>query len=242
MKIALFSDIHANLAALEAVLVDVDSCAVDTAWAAGDTVGYGPDPNACIDFVRQRCSLVVAGNHEAAATGRISTANFNPYAAAAARWTAEALTEKSLGFLKGLPEREEHPPLTLVHGSPKDPTWQYLLNVEDIFDNLAYFDTPGCVVGHSHLQFMFDVDNVATSLKPVEIETTLDLPMGRYYLNPGSVGQPRDGDARAAWALVDLVARTVEFRRVEYDIPATQAKMEAEGLPAMLISRLSSGN
>ena len=89
---------------------------------------------------------------------------------------------------------------------------------------------------------MFDVDNVATSLKPVEIETTLDLPMGRYYLNPGSVGQPRDGDARAAWALVDLVARTVEFRRVEYDIPATQAKMEAEGLPAMLISRLSSGN
>ena len=149
MKIALLSDIHANLAALEAVLADVDSCAADTAWAAGDTVGYGPDPNACIDIVKQRCSLVVAGNHEAAAMGRISTDNFNPYAAAAARWTAESLTEESLSFLQGLPEHEEHPPLTLVHGSPKDPTWQYLLSVEAAFENLAYFETPGCVVGHS---------------------------------------------------------------------------------------------
>ena len=140
-----------------------------------------------------------------------------------------------------MPEREEHAPLTLVHGSPRDPVWEYLLSVESALANLAYFDTPGCVVGHSHMQFVLDIDHIDASLGPVEIGAPLKLPTGRYYLNPGSVGQPRDGDPRAAWALLDLDARTVEFRRVKYDIQATQTKMEMEDLPARLISRLSLG-
>ncbi len=242
MKIALLSDIHANMTALEAVMDDAAAQGVDGgAWASGDIVGYGPDPNECLARIQDEASLVVAGNHDLAAIGSISTHEFNPYAAAAAEWTAEELSESSRSYLEGLPATREQEPFTVVHGSPRDPVWEYLLTVEAAQANLDHYTTPGCMVGHSHLQFLLRMSAEVPAPAPTPLNEPMDIGPDRFYINPGSVGQPRDGDPRAAYAILDWGGGTIEFRRVEYEVSATQKRMAEAGLPAPLIDRLSWG-
>jgi len=243
MRIALLADIHANLTALQTVLDDAVRRGVDGgAWVAGDTVGYGPDPDECIRAVADLGAIAVAGNHDLAACGRISTEDFNPLAATAMEWTVRQLSADSKTWLSALPLKVAKPPFTLVHGSPRDPIWEYLLTVEAAEENLHYFDTPGCVVGHSHLQFVFHVSEAGAEPQPVVLDKPVILdPESRFYINPGSVGQSRDGDPRAGYAVLDWDAGEVEFHRVPYDIAATQARMRRARLPEPLITRLSVG-
>ena len=240
MKILLLSDIHANLTALEAVMVNVAKLApIDAIWVSGDTVGYGPDPNECIELVRENANMVVAGNHELAAIGKLSTEEFNAYAAAAADWTQKSLTDSVAEYIAEMPLRLEHGDFTLVHGSPRDPVWEYLLTDDGFRANLDHFETPGCVVGHSHMQFMVQIPDDGAMVVRAEQDVVVNIGDDRFFINPGSVGQPRDGDPRAAYAIYDEGERTVTFKRVEYDIGATQKRMESAGLPEVLADRLS---
>ena len=240
MKILFLSDIHANLTALEAVMVNVAKLApIDAIWVSGDTVGYGPDPNECIELVRENANMVVAGNHELAAIGKLSTEEFNAYAAAAADWTQKSLTDSVAEYIAEMPLRLEHGDFTLVHGSPRDPVWEYLLTDDGFRANLDHFETPGCVVGHSHMQFMVQIPDDGAMVVRAEQDVVVNIGDDRFFINPGSVGQPRDGDPRAAYAIYDEGERTVTFKRVEYDIGATQKRMESAGLPEVLADRLS---
>ena len=242
MKILFLSDIHANLTALEAVMADVAELApIDAIWVSGDTVGYGPDPNECIELVRESANMVVAGNHELAAIGKMSTEEFNAYAAAATDWTQKCLTDSVAEYIAEMPLRLEHGDFTLVHGSPRDPVWEYLLTDDGFRANLDHFETPGCVVGHSHMQFMVQIPDDGAMVVRAEQDVVVNIGDDRFFINPGSVGQPRDGDPRAAYAIYDEGERTVTFKRVEYDIGATQKRMESAGLPEVLADRLSHG-
>ncbi len=242
MKILLLSDIHANLTALEAVMAEVEQAgSIEAIWVTGDTVGYGPDPNECIELVRESADMVVAGNHELAAIGKMSTEDFNAYAAAAADWTENSLTDSVAEYIAELPLRLEHGDFTLVHGSPRDPVWEYLLTDDGFNANLDHFETPGCVVGHSHFQFLVQMPEDAARLVPMKTDVVTPVGDDRFFVNPGSVGQPRDGNPNAAYAIYDDGERTVTFKRVEYDTGATQKRMESAGLPEVLIERLSHG-
>jgi diadenosine tetraphosphatase ApaH/serine/threonine PP2A family protein phosphatase len=241
MRFAILADIHSNLAAFEAVLGDADDRGgFDMIWCLGDVVGYGPDPSECIKRLRQFEHVCIAGNHDWAAIGKMDTSEFNPVAAAAANWTAEQLSAEDRDYLLNLPLTLCEDGFTLAHGSPREPIWEYLLSTEAAQDNFAYFETAYCLVGHSHVPLIFEL--VANKAVYSEFkETNLKLEEKRMIINPGGVGQPRDGDPRASYALYDTEAQTVQNFRVEYDIPATQKKMAEQGLPTPLILRLSVG-
>jgi len=243
MKIAVISDIHSNLAALEAVLADVDNEQhAAEVWCLGDIVGYGPDPHACIELVQKRCSACVAGNHDRAATRKLActAVNFNEDAAEAARWTAQQLDHQENTYLETLPLVLEMGNFTLVHGSPRDPVWEYVLSEHTAAANLACFDTLYCLIGHSHSPLIFECDDACSAL-PFREKQAFRLEKKRLLINPGGVGQPRDGDPRASYAVFDSEAATVTLLRVEYDIGATQQKMRKAGLPEWLSERLESG-
>jgi diadenosine tetraphosphatase ApaH/serine/threonine PP2A family protein phosphatase len=241
MRFAILADIHSNLAAFEAALSDADSRGgFDKIWCLGDVVGYGPEPNECIKRLSQFEHVCIAGNHDWAAIGKMDTSEFNPVAAAAAQWTGEQLTAEDKDYLQNLPLTLRENGFTLAHGSPREPIWEYLLSTEAAQDNFAYFETAYCLVGHSHVPLIFEL--VADKAVYREFrETNLKLKEKRMIINPGGVGQPRDGDPRASYAIYDSEAQTVRHYRVEYDIPATQKKMAEQGLPAPLILRLSVG-
>lgn len=241
MRFAILADIHSNLEAFESVLGDADSRGgFDKIWCLGDVVGYGPDPNECIKRLRQFEHVCIAGNHDWAAIGKMDTSDFNPVAAAAANWTAEQLTAEDREYLLSLPVILCEDDFTLAHGSPREPIWEYLLSTEAAQDNFAYFETAYCLVGHSHIPLIFElVDDKAVFIDFGE--TSLALEHKRMIINPGGVGQPRDGDPRASYAIYDSDAQTVSHYRVEYDVPATQKKMAERGLPTPLILRLSVG-
>ncbi len=242
MRYAVLGDIHSNLAAFEAVLQDVEGKGgFDKIWCLGDVVGYGPDPHECIERLRQHDHICVAGNHDWAAIGKMDTADFNPVAARACQWTAQQLTEEDVDYLKNLPLSLCQDDFTLVHGSPRDPIWEYLLSIEAAQDNFACFETAYCLVGHSHVPLIFGLASNKAVYKMFSERTSLKLGKKRLIINPGGVGQPRDGDPRASYALYDAEARTVCHYRVEYDIPATQKKMTERELPTPLIVRLSVG-
>lgn len=247
MRIAVLSDIHANLPALEAVL---DHAArggtVDALWCLGDTVGYGPQPNECIARLREFPHLAVAGNHDHAAIGRLGTEEFNPYAAEAARWTARHLSAKSRSYLEGLPLTAREGPFTLVHGSLRDPIWEYLFSVEAALAHLKLQATPYSFVGHTHIPLVLEERGDAeggVGVRQPQDTQRLELGAQRLILNPGGVGQPRDGDPRAAYALLEMDGDQplVGFRRVAYDVGATQRLMQQAGLPAVLWQRLAHG-
>lgn len=243
MRIAIVSDIHSNLPAFEAVLRHAErASAIGAVWCLGDIVGYGPHPNECVSLLRSYEHRVVAGNHDLASCGRMGTEEFNDAAAAAARWNGEQLSDDSRSYLLELQLTDMDGDFTLVHGSLRDPEWEYLLSSEQALAQFELQQTRYSIVGHSHMPFVCreDGDGPPTPRRAVEGEE-VELGTERLILNPGSAGQPRDGDPRVSYALYDDDARTVTFHRVEYDISATQRAMEATTLPAWLSQRLSEG-
>ena len=240
MRAVVVADVHANLGAFQAVLRDAESSgSIDSIWCLGDLVGYGAEPEACVQLLRSHAHVAVIGNHDLAAFDLSLTADFNQHAAAAARWTGENLSHESIQWLRGLPEvvvAEEE--FTLTHGSLVDPIWQYLVFAKDATEHLRLQKTPYGFVGHSHLPLIF-VDGDASNASFTN--ETLALDGTRFVANPGSAGQPRDGDPRAAYAIVDTVARTMSLRRVEYNVAATQRMIRDAGLPEFLAARLAVG-
>ena len=242
MRIAILADIHSNLEALSAVLADArEHGAVDEIWCLGDTVGYGPDPNACLDTVLSMNHVLVAGNHDLAAVGKISLADFTPYAAEASRWTATQLSHEHSDQLANLPLREERAPFTLVHGSPRDPVWEYVIYPDVAQACFDHFTTPYCLVGHSHIPFICRRGQRVAELADAPPGSPVPLGEERLIVNPGGVGQPRDGDPRASYAIYHTEENSLEFRRVPYDLVATQRKMRLAGLPEYLEERLQYG-
>lgn len=240
MLVAVVSDIHANLAALETVLEALDEAAPDELWCLGDVVGYGPRPNECCEIVRERADICLAGNHDLAVRGTIDLAEFSGDAAEAARWTQAVLTEDARAFLARLEPAAERAGVALYHGSARDPVWEYVLSDEAAAATLAVSPSPTVLVGHSHaaLQVRWAGDTLTGGLAGDGEEVSLS---DRVLLNPGSAGQPRDGDPRAAFLLLDLDRRIATFRRVEYDVERTQAEMRAARLPEALAERLTLG-
>ena len=239
MKIAVLTDIHANLPALDAVLAALDP--VDAIWVLGDIVGYGPDPNEVVARLRERGAIAVRGNHDAAATGRIGTSEFNSFARGAAEWTARTITPATRDWLHELPDRLEIGDFTLAHASPRDPVWEYVTGPTVARENLAYFTTPYAIVGHTHRPVVFRDGPDGMASVRADDGTVLQLDERRAILNPGGVGQPRDGDPRACAMLLDPELGRAEWRRIPYPVTETQARMRAVGLPAMLIDRLTVG-
>jgi diadenosine tetraphosphatase ApaH/serine/threonine PP2A family protein phosphatase len=241
MRAIIISDIHANLIALEAVLADAGD--FDAAWCLGDLVGYGPNPNECIALVRSLPNLsCIIGNHDAASLERIDIDAFNPEARLAIRWTQNALNEGSLAFLKSLPEKIELDEVTLAHGSPRHPVWEYLLDTRTATLNFDFFTTPLCFVGHTHLPVIYTMtaSNHLARLSIPDANHVITLP-DRAIVNPGSVGQPRDRDPRAAFALFDTETKRLDYRRIPYNFSEVQERMAAAGLPNRHIQRLSAG-
>jgi predicted phosphodiesterase len=241
MRVLVISDIHANLTALEAVLLDAGE--IDATWCLGDLVGYGPDPNECIARVRQLPNLqVIIGNHDLAALQQLDSDSFNPEARAAIVWTQKSLVDSSKSFLYDLPEKIETEKVTLSHGSPRHPVWEYLLDPRTATLSFDFFKTPLCFVGHTHLPVIYTLDNSrnGANLNIPEPNKTIPLPK-RAILNPGSVGQPRDRDPRAAFAIFDDEGLTWDYRRVIYDVISVQQRMSKAGLPDRHIQRLAAG-
>jgi predicted phosphodiesterase len=246
MRTLIVSDIHGNFVALEAVLRDAESGgSIDAVWCLGDTVGYGPQPSECISRLRELGTVWVAGNHERAATGAMGTEYFNPDAARAALWTRERLSEQERTALDALPEVIAEGEFTLVHGTLRDPVWEYLYSEETALAHLELQETPFGLVGHTHVPAVAYQHPDWTQECDFYLQRHGDavrLPeRGKMVLNPGSVGQPRDADPRAAYALYDPGAGELFFVRVEYAVNATQKLMAEADLPRWLIERLSQG-
>lgn len=242
MRVLVISDLHANYTALQAVLRDAGT--VDETWCLGDLVGYGPDPNAVIEEVRELPHLTcILGNHDVAVTGEIPLEAFNGDAHRSLLWTEKVLTADNMDFLRATPRHAKvRGDVTLAHGSPRDPIWEYVLNTLSARLNFDHFATPFCFVGHSHIQSMFKLDEksnrVTLEMPKIGIPITL---APRVIMNPGSAGQPRDRDARAAYAIYDTLSRSWEARRVEYNIAEVQQRIREARLPEKHAARLSEG-
>jgi len=263
MRALILSDIHANQIALETVLRDAEGD-YDVIWCLGDVVGYGPRPNECIEIVSEQVTLCVMGNHDWAVLGRpgINVDDFNPHARKAVLWTREQLSADNRARLDELTDKPVNPQETdhvlVTHASPREPVWEYILTPTVALENFAFFDETICLVGHTHKPAIYrwrlhsepdrddgEIHQVATVdlLQPVT-DAPIDLSTSgqeRMIINPGSVGQPRDNDARAAYAIFDLEKMTWDYRRIPYPIELTQSQMRAAGLPKRLVDRLSFG-
>src|SRR4051812_32751050 len=239
MRIAVLSDIHANLPALEAVLAAADP--VDAVWHLGDVVGYGPEPDAVVERLRDAGAVGVRGNHDAAACGGPEIEWFNPEARRAMEWTRATIAPTTVAWLSEQPERRTTDGCQLVHGSPREPIWEYVTSVPIARANLAEMDAPIGLHGHTHIPVAFVEDKGRVSVVAPERETVLELRGRRALINPGSVGQPRDGDPEASFMILDPGAGTVTWHRVAYDIEAVQRSMRDAGLPPSLGARLAVG-
>ncbi len=245
MPIAVITDIHSNLPALEAVLEQVDAVGADQIWCLGDVVGYGADPEACTELVRERCDLCLVGNHDLAVLGALDIEAFSEAAADAARWTRDNVSEQTLEFLRDLEPSARREEISLFHASPRDPVWEYVLSVEQADVNLDAQPDRVALIGHSHVSLYFarpDGGGQAdTRGGQTGDDSRLEFGDGRWLINPGSVGQPRDGDPRAAWLELDPAASTAHFHRVPYDIDRAAAAIVEAGLPQRLADRLYIG-
>lgn len=241
MRILVVSDIHANDVALDAVLAHAP--AYDAAWCLGDLVGYGPAPNECIERIRQLPELIcLTGNHDHAALGLIPLSRFHSEARAVVEWTRQMLSSEARSFLSALPSKAVVDDFTLAHGSPREPVWEYVMDPHIADLSFSAFSTPYCLIGHSHFPLLFHRTDGDGPAIPTAIQgnQTTDL-SPRMLLNPGSVGQPRDMDSRACYALLDTEAMTWEIRRVAYDIERVQALILEAGLPERQALRLAEG-
>ena len=245
MRALILSDIHANLEALEAVLDDAQARGgFDVIWCLGDTVGYGPDPGACIDRIREFELVAVAGNHDHAAVGLIDASDFNDAAKFAANWTAKQVDAEQCDYLKSLPMVSVQDQFTLVHGSLRDPIVEYLLDRNSAVGTLALMETNYCLVGHSHIPFLCcEIEDDPENPEFTEFPEDEPVALGheRRIINPGGVGQPRDRDSRPSYAIFDSDQTSIQRHRVTYDIAKTQKKMKAADLPQRLIDRLGHG-
>ena len=239
MRIAVLSDIHGNLPALEAVLTALSP--FDALWQLGDIVGYGPQPDEVVARLVDENAVGVRGNHDSAAIGALDTDAFNDDARTAVEWTAERIAPATRDWLAALPMVRVDEPFTLVHGSPRDPTWEYVYSAGVARANLPLFDTNHCLVGHTHVPLVFRQRSGKVEGVQVKGEMTYALGGERLVINPGSVGQPRDGDPRASALLLDTDAGTLTWRRVDYPIEQVQNMMEQLGLPRRLSARLRFG-
>ena len=239
-RVAVISDVHGNRHALEAVLEAVAAEEPDEVWCLGDLVGYGPQPNECCRTVAAHADLCLAGNHDLVVLGSLSIHDFAGDAAAAAQWTQTILANDAREFLAGLGSSARRNGVELFHGSARDPVWEYVLSEEAAWWTLQATTAPIVLVGHSHvpLAIFLDGDDLGGGLAPEA--TVVDLAAGRWLLNPGSVGQPRDGDPRAAYLLLEP-GRRASFHRVKYPIDRTQDEIRERGLPEALAARLAEG-
>ena len=262
MKIAILSDIHANLAAFEAVLRDIDKKGgVDQYWNLGDITDYGPDPHECLQKVRQLEAVSIIGNHDYAVIGKLDyMSEFPPSIAFITSWTSRQMTPEDLIYLQSLPATLVIGKFTLVHASPRDPIWEYVFSEDLARENLSHFQTKYCLLGHTHVPAYFEFkdgsepvksdkeyrvirshDWIESLRKSRRGEIKISLTNDRFIVNPGGIGQPRDGEPRAAYALYNSDDATIELRRVEYNMSLTQKRMQAAGLPESFSARLAEG-
>jgi predicted phosphodiesterase len=242
MKVAVVSDIHANRHAFEATLEAVAASEASELWCLGDLVGYGAEPDACVELAREHAAVCLAGNHDMAVTGEISLEEFSRGASVAAQWTREVIDPDNMAFLEALSPQGEESEIGLYHGSPRDPVWEYVLSA--LLAELCMNQQRNriCLIGHSHVALSFARrDGELATGEPRRAGTRLDVAEGEWLLNPGSVGQPRDGDPRAAWMMLDTAGWTAKFRRTPYDIPGAAAAIRAARLPDSLAERLEYG-
>ena len=243
MRVAIVSDVHSNLPALEAVLEDSARRGAADLWCLGDIVGYGPEPRECLAIIRQRASLCLSGNHDLGAIGKLSLDEFNGYAAMANQWTGQVLTAEEKEWLGGLPNKLEWEDVTLAHASPREPVWEYVLSVPSAMAAFEHFETRICFIGHSHVPFVVPEPDAGRwcAMLPFPEEGGARPGDRRLIVNPGSVGQPRDRDPRASYAIYDMDDDIVYNHRVAYDVEETQRRMRLVCLPQYLIDRLSRG-
>lgn len=248
MRYAILSDIHSNLEGFDAVLAEAARSEAQQYLCLGDLVGYGADPCACLARWRALAATTVAGNHDWACVGKVDAASFNRYARTAVEWTRERLSFTDLALLRSLRAKHEDALVTLVHGTLRAPEkFDYLLDVAQVLETALLAKTPLCFVGHTHRPFIAEIDprhpcvrrllNTPEQLRHVP----LDLDQMKYVINPGSVGQPRDNDPRASFAVLDTEARWVDVLRVPYDVATAQRKIRDAGLPPVLADRLAAG-
>ena len=242
MRVAVISDIHGNLHALDAVLAALEDDSPDAVWCLGDLVGYGPRPNPCCTKVADCAAVCLAGNHDLGVLGTLPLDEFSSDAAAAARWTQEVLDDDARTYLEGLSPEAAMPDAgaELYHASPRDPIWEYVLDAGSMRAALEGTTGPIILVGHSHVPIVAAIENSHLHAGHAPDGTEIDLDE-KVLLNPGSVGQPRDGDPRAAYLVLDLDEQVAIFRRVEYAIERTQEEILERGLPEGLAERLAHG-
>jgi len=245
MRIAVISDIHANLPALEAVLAAIDGSECEQIWCLGDVVGYGAEPNECAALVIERSDVCLAGNHDLGVLGAIDISTFSPVAAESAQWTQAHLADKTREYLANLAPADETQEVAIYHASPRDHVWEYVLWPDQAGECLRVQKTRVALIGHSHMALFFqaspDGDIDATEGAQVPGGTVLDVRDGSWLLNPGSVGQPRDGDPRAAWMDLDTERWMASYERLPYDVEKAAASIAAAGLPEHLSRRLYTG-
>ena len=239
MRVAVLSDIHSNIVALDAVLSHAGD--VDAIWHLGDVVGYGPEPDAVVARLSERDATGVRGNHDAAAVGGPEIDWFNPEARAAAEWTRDTMAAETRDWLKALPERRVVDDVLLVHGSPRDPLREYVTDRRTAGENIEVQETQHALHGHTHVPVAWLATADSVALIRAGETKNVDLGARRTLVNPGSVGQPRDGDPRASYLVLDQGVGRVTWHRVEYDIERVQTAMRAAGLPDRLAARLTFG-
>jgi diadenosine tetraphosphatase ApaH/serine/threonine PP2A family protein phosphatase len=242
MRVAVISDIHGNLHALEAAIIALEEDDPDEIWCLGDLVGYGPRPNECCTKVAGLADVCLIGNHDLGVLDRISLEEFSHEAGASARWTQSVLGSEARTYLETLSPEAELPDADaeLYHASPRDPVWEYVLDAGSMRAALEDTVRPVILVGHSHVPLVAKLEDGHLQAEHAPEGTEVDLSAGRVLMNPGSIGQPRDGDPRAALVILDLGERAW-FRRVEYDVGRTQEEIREEGLPEPLAERLEHG-
>ncbi|HEU5105863.1 MAG TPA: metallophosphoesterase family protein [Solirubrobacterales bacterium] len=245
MRVAILSDIHSNRQALEAVLAATEEAAVEQTWCLGDMVGYGADPDACTALVRERCGTCLVGNHDLALLGALDISTFSEAAATAVEWTREQVSEETLEFLRSLEPAASQGGIGLFHASPRDPIWEYVLSTDQAEAGLEACEERVALIGHSHIALFFvraaERNGGYAQGAQAGDGTAVEIGEGEWLLNPGSVGQPRDGDPRAAWLELDTEQWTARYHRVDYDIGAAAAAIREAGLPDVLAERLEVG-
>ena len=245
LRVAVLSDIHANRPALEAVLEAIGETGVEELWCLGDLVGYGAQPDGCTELVRERCAVTLCGNHDLAVLGELDISTFSESAAAAVEWTRAAASEETLAFLRNLAPRGSRGEVGLFHASPRDPIWEYVLSLDQAEAGLDEMEERVGLIGHSHVALFF---TRPAAKRPTYAQgaqagdgATVEIASGRWLLNPGSVGQPRDGDPRAAWLELDTETWAARYHRVPYDIEAAARAILEADLPTPLAERLQIG-